>query len=83
MNHLWAPWRMQYVTNADGQSGCVFCTCIEQESDDATGVLVRAQHNFIILNAFPYNNGHLMVIPYRHTAELGALPPETDRKSVV
>jgi ATP adenylyltransferase len=77
VNHLWAPWRMKYVSNAEAQDGCVFCACTEREADDATGVLAHASHNFVILNAFPYNSGHLMVVPYEHQSDFTALPAET------
>jgi len=68
---------MQYVTNAEAQEGCVFCNCVLQETDAAAGVLVRAQHNFVILNAFPYNSGHMMVVPYEHQSDFTCLPEAT------
>jgi len=75
---LHAPWRMAYVTQIGNTNcGCVFCDKPRQNQDAENLIIFRGEHNFIILNAFPYNNGHLMVIPYRHTAELTELPGET------
>jgi len=75
---LHAPWRMEYITNADGpKDGCVFCTKPTQENDRENGILYRGSRAYIILNAYPYNSGHLMVIPYLHTAEFTALDAET------
>lgn len=69
---LWAPWRLQYIESADKAEGCIFCTFPAQcEAEDTKNLIVyRSSKSFIILNAFPYSNGHLMVVPYRHTASL-------------
>lgn len=78
MKHLWAPWRMKYVSRADAQDSCVFCACaVQPDSDASHGVLARGEHCFVILNAFPYNNGHMMVVPYQHESDFTALPAET------
>ena len=78
MDHLWAPWRMKYVSNSDApRSGCVFCDCVQDDQDDTHGILARGRHNFLILNAFPYNSGHMMVVPFEHQSEFTALPAET------
>jgi ATP adenylyltransferase len=71
MERLWAPWRLEYVQGA--RSGeCVFC--LGSEADDAARlVLHRGRSCFIIMNIFPYSNGHLMVAPLRHLADLGEL----------
>jgi ATP adenylyltransferase len=74
---------MSYVVNSDRQSGCVFCTRANEEPDAANGVLARACHNFLILNAFPYNSGHLMVVPYEHQHDFALLPAETVHELVV
>ena len=57
-------------------AGCVFCAAAQAADDAAFYVVARGQHCFVILNAYPYNNGHVMVVPYEHTANLLALPPE-------
>lgn len=75
---LLAPWRMEYIEHAgEPKAGCVFCTMSREQRDKEHLILYRGRYNFIILNAFPYNTGHLMVIPYHHTAALADLPPET------
>ena len=75
---LHAPWRMEYVEKiGQASGGCIFCEKPCQTNDKENLILYRGERNFIILNAFPYNNGHLMVIPYCHTADLTELPAET------
>jgi len=68
---------MSYVVNSDSQPECVFCARSDEALDATCGVLARARHNFLILNAFPYNSGHLMVVPYEHQHDLTLLPAET------
>ena len=69
MEELWAPWRIEYIQRAP-KSGCILCQKPKENDDEANFILYRGQYNFIILNAFPYNPGHLMVAPYRHIANL-------------
>lgn len=69
MEYLWAPWRIEYIQMA-AESGCILCRKPKESDDEANLLLFRGQHNFIILNAFPYNPGHLMVAPYRHVSNL-------------
>jgi len=68
MDHLWSPWRLSYVTGTAREAGCVFCDA--QSGADASLVVFRGTTCFVILNKFPYNNGHLMVVPNRHLATL-------------
>ncbi len=71
---LWAPWRMQYVSSArDKPEGCLFCDRAQGECTPENLVLWRNEHALVMLNAFPYTNGHLMVAPIRHTADLSDL----------
>ena len=71
MERLWSPWRLAYVTGAGGDApGCIFCH-IDQPGRDEL-VLVRGRFAYVILNLYPYNNGHLMVVPYRHISNLTA-----------
>jgi ATP adenylyltransferase len=72
---LWAPWRLDYIEQADEQPGCVFCLAANA-SDDEGLVVHRGEHSFVVLNKFPYSSGHLMVAPYRHVAEFGELEDE-------
>lgn len=66
---LWAPWRLEYVANADDYDGCVFCRALESDDEDAL-VVHRGDEAFVLLNRFPYASGHLMVAPNRHVGDL-------------
>lgn len=74
---LWAPWRMEFI-RAEKPKGCIFCEfpAAPPERDRANLVVHRAPHAFTCLNKYPYNSGHLMVIPHAHVSDLGALEPE-------
>ena len=61
---------MQYVSTAGEDAGCVFCRLLEIDDDEEAGILYRGERVFVVLNAFPYNTGHLMVAPLRHVGEL-------------
>jgi ATP adenylyltransferase len=75
MEHLWAPWRSAYVTTSSVSStGCVFCLSSQPGREEL--VLVRGQVSFVILNLYPYNSGHLMVVPNRHAPDLATLSAE-------
>jgi ATP adenylyltransferase len=79
-NHrIWAPWRLAYVKDAskDIEEGCIFCVKPTQDDDEANLIVHRGERAFVILNLFPYTNGHLMVAPYQHVARLQDLPAET------
>lgn len=72
---LWAPWRLQYI-KGDKPDECIFCT--KPVLDDESALIVRrGQHCFVMLNAFPYTSGHVMVAPYEHIADLAALDEPT------
>jgi ATP adenylyltransferase len=73
MERLWSPWRSEYVTGQGGGAGCIFCDRLEEVDDAAAHVLYRAPRTFVILNAYPYNSGHLMVAPVRHVGDLADL----------
>lgn len=64
MKRLFAPWRMTYINNDD--QGCIFCLFPKENKDRERYILSRSTYAFIMLNAYPYNSGHLMVAPYRH-----------------
>jgi ATP adenylyltransferase len=74
MERLWSPWRLAYVTGSTSPTGCIFCDATSEAPDPAREalVLVRGRLSFVILNLYPYNNGHLMVAPNRHIASLVA-----------
>jgi ATP adenylyltransferase len=73
---LWAPWRMEFIA-AEKPKGCIFCDFpAAPEAEDRRNLVVhRGAHAFVVLNRFPYNSGHLMVVPRRHGADLQALQP--------
>ena len=71
MERLWAPWRMAYV-EVSTPSGCIFCEKPLEEKDTENLILHRGTTAFVMLNAFPYNNGHLMIVPNRHVGTLAA-----------
>ncbi len=78
MERLWAPWRDAYVAAThDEGGGCIFCEKPREDRDAQNYILLRAARVFVILNAYPYNNGHLMVVPYEHVGDLEAAAPET------
>lgn len=68
--NLYSPWRYEYLT-ADKPEGCIFC--IEPTDDEKRLVLWRSEHSFVIMNLYPYNNGHLMAVPNRHISSLNDL----------
>ena len=70
MDYLWTPWRLPYVTGTGTATGCVFCEA--QSGEQADLIVFRGRTCFVILNKYPYNNGHLMVIPKRHVPSLAA-----------
>ena len=72
MEHLWAPWRIRYV-QMEKPEGCILCDKPGESTDAINYILYRGDKNFIIMNSFPYNSGHLMVAPYRHVASLEEL----------
>jgi ATP adenylyltransferase len=72
VRQLWAPWRLEYVENADELEGCVFCTAAAG-SDEAGLVTHRGAEVFALLNKYPYASGHVLIAPYRHVAELDEL----------
>ncbi|HSZ60261.1 MAG TPA: HIT domain-containing protein [Terriglobales bacterium] len=75
MDHLWTPWRYAYVTGADLISGCIFCE-LPKQSDKQARIVHRGTHCYVILNTYPYTNGHVMVVPFAHLDELLKLPIE-------
>ncbi|TET25298.1 MAG: HIT domain-containing protein [Dehalococcoidia bacterium] len=72
MKRIWAPWRIEYIEMEKG-GGCILCDKPKEKDDAASYILHRGNKNFIILNSYPYNPGHLMIAPYRHLASLEEL----------
>lgn len=72
---IWAPWRIEYILG-EKEKGCLFCRVSAADDDQANLVLYRGRLNFVIMNLYPYNSGHLMVAPYLHVSELDGLRQE-------
>jgi ATP adenylyltransferase len=75
MKKIWAPWRIEYIRQTKPQS-CILCDKPKQNNDETNQILFRGKYNFILMNNYPYNPGHLMVVPYRHIANLEELTAE-------
>ena len=75
MEQIWAPWRIQYI-QMEKPKGCILCEKPGENNDAINHILYRGDKNFVILNNYPYNPGHLMVAPYRHVAGLEELTEE-------
>jgi ATP adenylyltransferase len=82
MRRIWAPWRMQYILNATKAEGCILCDKPAEKKDKANYILFRGKLNFIMLNAFPYTPGHVMVAPYRHIGNIMELDDKESREHV-
>lgn len=74
MKQLWAPWRMAYIDQGAQETGCIFCTKFRESDLKAALVLVHTPHTVVMLNKYPYNNGHLLLAPKRHENQLSNLP---------
>jgi ATP adenylyltransferase len=72
---MWAPWRIGYVIG-ERPEGCVFCHKIQSDDDEGNHVLLRGKQNLVMLNTYPYNSGHLMVVPKAHVGDLEDLSRE-------
>ena len=68
MDRLWAPWRIEYI-KAEKEEGCIFCNKSNSSNDRESLILYRGNLCFVIINLYPYNNGHLMVVPYKHESD--------------
>lgn len=72
---LWAPWRMAYIGGPRSE-GCLLCDLPRQNADRESLILHRGPSTYVVMNRYPYNNGHLMIVPYRHCADLGQVSTE-------
>jgi ATP adenylyltransferase len=77
MKYVWAPWRIEYI-RAEKPTGCILCDLPKEKQDKKNYILYRGKKNFIMLNSYPYNPGHLLIAPYRHIGSLEELT-ETER----
>ncbi|MCA1808104.1 MAG: HIT domain-containing protein [Lentisphaerae bacterium] len=72
MHRMWAPWRMDYILKSR-EPGCFLCDILQADEDQTNLVLQRGEHCAVLMNRYPYNNGHLMVTPYRHVDALESM----------
>jgi ATP adenylyltransferase len=77
MDYIWTPWRYRYIAEAGKLAGCVFCDAAAANRDEETQIVLRGVKNYVILNRYPYTAGHVMIVPYAHTADFARLDPET------
>ena len=77
MKHLWSPWRMEYIEGHSGDAGCLFCACLASPDGPESLILHRTPHAFVMLNRYPYTNGHVMVVPVAHQPSLELLDDAT------
>ncbi len=75
MKQMFTPWRNEYILGNKAE-GCIFCNMLDAGDDVALHVLHRGEHGFLVLNKYPYTNGHMMAVPYLHVPSLEELPPE-------
>ncbi|MBN2482592.1 MAG: HIT domain-containing protein [Candidatus Omnitrophica bacterium] len=76
MDRLWSPWRAPYVQKMKKMKGCLFCKAYKSKDLEKDYVVVKTAHALVMLNIFPYNNGHIMIAPRRHVAVLEDCRPE-------
>ncbi len=77
MDYLWTPWRYRYISDARNVTGCVFCNLPAANRDEESLIVFRGAKNFVILNRYPYTSGHVMIVPYVHTADFPGLDAAT------
>ena len=75
MEQIWAPWRIKYIQMKKPE-GCILCEKPGEDNDAENYILFRGEKNFVILNSYPYNPGHLLIVPYRHVASMEGLTSE-------
>jgi len=75
MDRLWSPWRLEYIAGGKAKAGCIFCEAA-RETESSSLIVFKGDTCYVILNLYPYNNGHVMVVPYRHLATFGDLSIE-------
>jgi len=77
MDYLWTPWRYRYMAEAGKAVGCVLCDLPAANQDQEALIVLRGVKNYIVLNRYPYTSGHVMVVPYAHTADFAQLDAQT------
>ncbi|MFN0101228.1 MAG: HIT family protein [Bryobacteraceae bacterium] len=80
MDHIWSPWRYGYVTKAAPPGSCIFCEKLAAKDDAEALIVYRARLNYVVLNLYPYTNGHVMIVPNEHVDTLAAAGADTARE---
>ena len=71
MDRMWAPWRLEYIVSVDDEKdGCIFCDLPQEKNDKKNLIVYRDELCYVIMNKYPYNNGHIMVVPYEHKSDM-------------
>jgi len=84
MENLWSPWRYDYIASVGATPvSCPFCVDSDTSQDAARLIVHRASHNFVIMNLYPYTIGHLLIVPYPHTSDFDASPPEQTAEMMI
>jgi len=77
MDKLWAPWRAKYITKINKhKKGCIFCRILKEKKDKKNFIISRSKHSFAVLNIYPYNNGHILIVPNAHVFDLSQMKKE-------
>jgi ATP adenylyltransferase len=76
MKVVWAPWRMEYVGSDQAREGCIFCPGDDRTQDEKKLILYRGEWSIVLMNRFPYTNGHLLIAPLRHISSFDSLSPD-------
>ncbi|RKY83641.1 HIT family hydrolase [candidate division KSB1 bacterium] len=77
MERLWSPWREKYIENINNKNKvCIFCTVFKENRDKKNLILLRGKFSYIIMNLYPYNSGHLLVVPNKHIPDLNSIEDE-------
>ncbi|MGC8657993.1 MAG: HIT family protein [Desulfomonilaceae bacterium] len=82
MERIWAPWRIDYILGSEKDAGCIFCDKPKSDKDEENLIVHRSEGAFTIMNKFPYNNGHLLVVPYRHADDICELSAEENSQVI-
>ena len=83
MDYLWTPWRYRYITTAGKDDRCVLCDAPAAGDDREALIVLRAKTNYVILNRYPYTSGHVMIVPYAHTADFSGLERDTAAEMMI
>jgi ATP adenylyltransferase len=83
MDYLWTPWRYRYIAEAGNIAGCIFCDLPAANRDEEMLIVFRGVKNYVVLNRYPYTSGHVMIVPYEHTADFGRLDADTTSEIMV